>query len=114
MNKELIPHVFASLQSLERYVDIIKSSLESSDHTGNELRAMVPQYETTLKKMRRTANKLQFQVAADNQQQIIRSLRIFYGLNHMVRPEILSSFLSLSKGSKTVGSVTPEAVASFH
>ncbi|MFN8389100.1 MAG: hypothetical protein U0136_02275 [Bdellovibrionota bacterium] len=100
MNKELIPHVFASVQSLERYVQNIRSLIGDSSSEHESIRAACPDFERVVKQMRRVANKLQFEVAADDNAAIVRSLQIFYGLNHMVRPEVITAFLTLTRGKE--------------
>ncbi len=97
MSKQLIPHVFASVQTLERYVETIRA--KSSGHPGLEadLKSLLPQFESFLVSMRRVANKLQLQVASKDALAIARSLKVFYGLNHIVRPEILSVVLSITQ-----------------
>ena len=108
MSPEVIPHVFASLQTLERYLEQVRTLSTRAVEFSAELRTRIPEFERVVKQMRRTANKLQFQVAANNQAEIVRSLRIFYGLNHMLRPELLSTLIKLTKGSNPL---QPKAVA---
>jgi len=49
-----------------------------------------------IRQMRRTANKLQIQLAQENWNEVVRSLQIFYGLRQIVRPEIMATFQSLA------------------
>jgi hypothetical protein len=102
MNKELIPHVFASVQSLERYLTNIHNMLTDNETEKREIRAALPQMEKMVRQMRRVANKLQLEVAAEDTNAVNRSLQIFYGLNHMIRPEILAAFLKLTNGSQQI------------
>ncbi len=99
MNQELIPHVFASLQTLERYVEQVRTLSAGGAESNSEARALLPEFDRVVKQMRRTANKLQFHVAAADEAATVRTLRIFYGLNHMVRPEVLKSLVGLTKGT---------------
>jgi len=99
MNKQIIPHVFGSLQTLERYVDQIRSSASRDGQLGREVANLLRQSESVLQNMRRTANRLQLQLAAKDAGAVVRSLRIFYGLNHIVRPELLTALAHFSKGT---------------
>jgi len=47
--------------------------------------------------MRRTANKLQLEIAKDDWNSAVRSLQIFYGLNSMVRPHVMDIYSKLSR-----------------
>lgn len=102
MNKELIPHVFASLHSLERYLENIRRMSGTQEGIDakflSQLEHSLPEQERVLKQMRRVANKLQLEIAKEEWDEVIRSLRIFYGLNHMVRPDLIATFVKLSKG----------------
>lgn len=114
MNKELIPHVFASLQNLERYLENIKKFSDTSAAHAPSLLRSIEDQERVLKQMRRVANKLQIEVAREQWDSVVRTLRIFYGLNHMVRPDLMATFVQLSKGqtmieeSKGVGDCAPQ------
>lgn len=104
MNKELIPHVFSSLHSLERYLENIRRLVAGNDGLdpkfANHIEVSLPEQERVLKQMRRVANKLQLEIAKEEWDAVIRSLRIFYGLNHMVRPDLINMFVKLSKGEQ--------------
>lgn len=95
-NKEIIIHVFSSLQSLEKYLDSIKKLVRGKEKTADGL----VQHEKVIRCMRRMANKIQLDVAHDDWDAAVRSLKIFYGLNHMIRPELVSTLMRLS-GSKS-------------
>mgnify|MGYP003382194329 CR=1 FL=1 len=102
MNKELIPHVFASLQNLERYLENIKRFSDSNVAQPTSLQRSIDDQERVLKQMRRVANKLQIEVAREQWDAVVRTLRIFYGLNHMVRPDVMATFVQLSKGQTRI------------
>lgn len=97
MDKSIIPHVFASLLSLERTVGNVER-LAKADSTENakSALALIPAQRKVLESMRRAANSLQLQLAAGDTLGTIRSLKIFYGLNHMVRPELSSAMVLLA------------------
>jgi hypothetical protein len=73
------------------------SNLVDSKQELETISSMLPEFERVVEHMRRTANKLQLHVAAKNISDIVRDLRIFYGLNHLVRPELLRALAQLSK-----------------
>lgn len=96
MNEQIIPHVFGSLHTLERYLERVTTLID----THAEMKAiakMLPEFERVVEHMRRTANKLQLHVASKNISDVVRDLRIFYGLNHLLRPELLRALAQLSK-----------------
>ncbi len=99
MNKQIIPHVFGSLQTLERYIEQIRTNATHHEKLGDEVGSVIRQCEGVLQNMRRTANRLQLQLAANDASAVVRSLRIFYGLNHIVRPELLRAVAHFTKGA---------------
>lgn len=107
MSHEIITHVFASLQSLEKNMSAIKQLASEQKHPDKEITTMVPQQEEVLATMRRTANHLQLHVAKKDSRNIVRSLQIFYGLHQMVRPDILKTFGKLTR-ERTLNAVTEQ------
>ena len=98
MNKEIIPHVFATVMNLERYFGTIIAMIRDGSPEQKKLSSELPQIERIIKNMRQAANKLQFELAGNNEKAALRSLQIFYGLNHMVRPEILAAHRLVNNG----------------
>lgn len=100
MDKRIITHVFAAVQSLEKCLSKTKELLpEAGPEAAEERRALellVPQQEEALLKMRRTANRLQMEMARSDWNSATRSLRIFYGLNHLIRRDVLKSHSKLA------------------
>ena len=47
--------------------------------------------------MRKAANRLQLDLAKDDWISIIRSLRVFYGLHHLIRPEVVATLLAVAE-----------------
>jgi len=90
MDKRVITHVFGALQSLEKCMSNVKDMLPNHGKAVGDVSALIPQHEKVLVKMRRTANCLQLELAREDWNASIRSLRIFYGLNHLIRKDILS------------------------
>ena len=91
MNSEIIGRIFSALQSLEKCMLTVKEAV-GNDKEYAELAHLVPQQTKVLVQMRRTANKLQLQFARSEWDEVVRSMKIFYGLNHMVRMDILTMF----------------------
>lgn len=97
MNTSLVTHVFASLQSLEKCLGNVKKMLPSQTDSCDELKKVVPEQEKILEQMRRIANKLQLEVARNDLGSAVRTLKIFYGLNHMIRGDVMNAFSKLSE-----------------
>ena len=85
MDKSIIPHVFSSLMSLERQLDRQNAGAEKRDAQ------FISEARKVINHMRRVANQLQLTVASNDERSTVRALRIYYGLLHMVRPELVSS-----------------------
>lgn len=102
MNKELLLHTFAALQSLERCFEKTKELLSNNrDELSPELSQLVetiPTQEEVLVKLRRYANDLQISFARGDQAKTLKTLKIFYGLLGLVRPELVATYVSLNKG----------------
>lgn len=97
MEKEIIYYVYSSLTHLEKYLDKLKTLSTEEPELVTNLNVSVETLETSVTKMRRVANRLQLDFAANDYNKVTRSLSLYYGINNMVRPEILKSILSLSK-----------------
>jgi hypothetical protein len=96
MNTDIAIHVFASLQGLEKTFGTIKQELQNKKDLSEELLASLPKQEEILVDMRRAANLLQLHLAKKDWVAAIRSLQIYYGLNHLVRPDIIKAFGTLA------------------
>jgi hypothetical protein len=97
MNAQLIGHVFATLQSLERCMANVKKMLPAQEGNYPEIVKIVPEQERVLQQMRRVANLLQLETARNDWPTAVRSLKIFYGLNHMIRNDLMTAFTKLSQ-----------------
>lgn len=96
-----LPHIYGTLNSLERYLGSIKKKTEGPAQDNFKfLKQLAPQLEQTLTNMRKAANRLQFAIAANKHEEIVRELKVFYGLNHLLRPEILAAYLQVSHGQE--------------
>ena len=91
MNAQLIGQVFASLQYLEKCLGSIKKLSCGQEERCSSILQALPAQERVLAQMRRAANLLQLETARNDLHGAIRSLKIFYGLNHMVRDDITSA-----------------------
>lgn len=96
MNAELITHVFASLQNLEKCYGNIKRLLPRHETDAEDIVKVLPEQKKVLEQMRRVANKLQLDFAKNDWSATIRMLKIFYGLNYMVRSDLQTAFTRLS------------------
>ncbi len=97
MNTQLIGHVFATLQHLEKCLSNVKRLVQGQEKFCPEISKAVPEQEKVLVQMRRVANLLQLETARNDLPSAVRSLKIFYGLNHMVRNDLMSAFAKLSQ-----------------
>lgn len=95
MDKKIITHVFAALQNLERCHERTSGMLDQAGEDKESLEVILPQHAEVLKQMRRTANYLQFEVAREDWLAVVRSLKIFYGLNHLIRGDLLAAHSKL-------------------
>lgn len=102
MTKELLLHTFAALQSLERCFENTKELLASNRNQISEelsqLIETIPVQEEILVKLRRCANDLQLAYARGDNYKALKTLKIFYGLHGLVRPELVATFIALNKG----------------
>ena len=96
MKKETLVHMFATVQSLEKCVEQNRKMLCENRTQPEFAYEAVEQQAEILKKMRRVANQLQVLLVKQDIKQISRFTQIFYSLNSMVRPEIMSMFSSLA------------------
>jgi hypothetical protein len=97
MNAQLIGHVFATLQSLEKCMANVKKMIPGQEASCPEITKIVPEQERVLLQMRRMANMLQLETARNDWPSAVRSLKIFYGLNHMIRNDLMTAFTKLSQ-----------------
>ena len=96
MSKDMIVHIFASVQGLEKCVLHSRKMLAEQKHQPLIVHSSITEQERVLKQMRRAANRLQLELVSEDWVSAVRSLNIFYGLCTMARPEILSTFSSLA------------------
>lgn len=111
-NSSLLAHVFGSVMALEKCLANTRDTVSKNGFRRAQVLGQLERYGEVVEKMRQTANHLQLAIARKNSLEIVRLLQVIYGLNHMVRPEILSTFVSVlhSKPAKYI----PAAEASLH
>ena len=112
MEDNLLAHVFGSVQALEKCLANTRDTVSKNGFRRAQILCQLESYGEVVAKMRQTANHLQLAIARNNRIETVRLLQVIYGLNHMVRPEILSTFVSVlhSKPAKVI----PVAEASMH
>lgn len=94
--KQIIPHIFSSLLRLERSHAILKSRAPRKGAAATRAEESIREQAKILKKMRRTANLIQFAVARKNQVETTKLLKIYYAMNQMILPEMRSQLHSSS------------------
>lgn len=95
--KEILPHIFCSLLNLEKKLILTKANTPKKGRLADKIAYDLAQHTKVLKKMRRLANQIQFAIAHKNQIETAKLLKIYYALNQMVKPEILTNLSSSSK-----------------
>lgn len=114
MQKEIVYRVFSTVQSLEQQVENLKNQLGLNPKTNEKHLSQIAEFEAVIKSMRRTANKLQIEAAKKDASPSVRLLKIFYGLNYMVRPEVLKASMSLFSDSPIQISNAAQNDSMFH
>jgi len=110
MKQTILVNIFSTLQSLEKVASQNRQMAQGYTSKMPSTSSSLDQQEQVLRKMRRTANRLQFEFVTNNWDAAVRLLNVFYGLNHMVRPEIMTSFASLVNKQKVTPMTRPEPV----
>ena len=111
-SKKLLVTVFSSLQGLEKCVESSKKMMAKNLDNSADLIVSLKEQTKIVNQMRRTANKIQIQIAQENWSETMRSLQIFYGLRKIVRPEIMTTFQALANKTSSVPCV--KKAASIH
>ena len=100
MDTKVISHVFGAVNSAERTLSKIEGLLPSEGL--DEIRKNLPQQKDIVRRMRRVANLLQLESAKEDWDATTRSLRIFYGLHHMVRKDLISAHRQLRNDESSI------------
>lgn len=109
MGREMLVHVFASIQGLEKCLANSRKMLDEQKHQPLIVHKSLAEQDRILRQMRRVANRLQLEFATENWPEAVRSLKIYYGLWTMVRPEIMSTFTALANGKVCLQIAEPDA-----
>ena len=96
MNDKAVIYLFAAVQGMERCVARCEKMLGEQTYQPSSVATSIAEQRRILREMRRSANKLQLEIAKKDWNGAVRSIQIFYGLNNMVRPEILATFSALA------------------
>lgn len=113
MTSEVLVHIFAAIQGLEKCITGTKKALSGSNKARPDVEQALGQQEQIVGEMRKHANKLQLQIAGNDYSSIIRSLDVIYGLNSMVRSEVISTYSAITYGI-TRREAAPEIKLSYH
>ncbi len=116
MTSEFLYHIFSSLQSLEKKFATVKELLPGPSESPDVFHHHLPQQKKILRQMRRTANKLQLEAAHSDWVSLTRSLKIFYGLNQLIREDIILACSNLSKARhpKGIKTATRDKAVVYH
>jgi|GEM_PF-6694938 len=98
MDSQIIVHVFAAIQALEKCHDNSRRMLGEQKTQPLSVHTALLQQSRILRAMRQSANNLQLELARKDWIKATRSLKIYYGLNNMIRPEIMATFSALANG----------------
>jgi hypothetical protein len=112
MSKQLLAHIYSSLQSLEKCAGENKTAMLTEQEKSPVRVHDVLEQDKVLRHMRRAANRLQLDLARKDWSNAHRSLEIFYGLHSMVRPEIVSTYSAIRKMPNPFHAIDSKAV--FH
>ena len=91
MSQPVLAHLFGALLTLERGVEELQKLLPEGE-TPEPFHGELEQVVRVVGQMRITANNLQLQIAQQDWSGTARSLEMFYGLNSMVKPELIALF----------------------
>ena len=100
MNTEKVTHVFGALNTLEKTVKVSEKMIKDNHIKSNGIDSAIFQQKKFLSEMRRAANKLQLEICKKDFAGAARSYQTFYGLNSIVRPEILTTYRIVANQEK--------------
>lgn len=96
MDTSIVIHVFAAIQALEKCLENSRRMLKEQRQQPLSVHTSLLQQTRMLRSMRQAANTLQLDVARRDWVSAVRTLQIYYGLNKMVRSEIMGTFSALA------------------
>ncbi|MCB0343693.1 MAG: hypothetical protein KDD66_01175 [Bdellovibrionales bacterium] len=98
IDKKIIAFLFSALHSLERCHMHSNNLLEAQPYQPETVKSGLLEQAKVLAAMKHTAEQIHFASQAGSQAEAARLMQIFYGLNAIVRPDIVATFSSLAKG----------------
>lgn len=110
MSQPVLAHLFGALLTLERGIEELNKLLPERE-VDQAFHGELEQVGRVIAQMRVTANNLQLQIAQHDWEGTTRSLEMFYGLNSMVKPELISLFQRL-RSDASAARTLDEAVRS--
>ena len=106
MDRILVTQVYASLLSLEKKLTEVKQLIEQRKNKAHIYQPLIPQFQATISKMRKTANFLQLSLAKKDWAGVVRNTEVFYGLSYLIRGELLSTYGKLLRNESEKVSVS--------
>ena len=113
MSQPVLAHLFGALLTLERGIEEI-GKLIAEREVDPSFQAELAQISRIITQMRVTANTLQLQIAQHDWEGTTRSLEMFYGLNSMVKPELISLFQRLRANGGAARTLDESARSELH
>ena len=101
MSSLQLTHAYAALQHLEKCLQTVKKLLVGRESEYPDIVKVIPEQEKIITQMRRVANVLQLEIARNDAESIVRSYKVFYGYNQMVRTDLLKALSVLSNKEET-------------
>ncbi len=98
IDKKIITFLFSALHSLERCHRHSSVLLEAQPYQPETVKSSLEEQARVLRSMKEAAELIHLATQAGSHIEAARQFQIFYGLNAMVRPDIISTFSSLAKG----------------
>ena len=112
MDTGLLFRIFGTMQTLERSLEVSKKSASVNKTLSQEMQLNLRDMERVLLHMRQIANKLQMEIAKNDASAITRSLKVFYSLHQMLRPEVTAAEKEISSLYNKFE--TPDSAATIH
>lgn len=92
----IVAFTFGAVNRLERFTTKASELLRHNQDRESKLNCPFSDQVRVVKQMRQVANKLQLELAKNNWVEAIRLMKIFYGLDNLIRPELMESVVKLS------------------
>lgn len=96
-------HLFAVVASLEKCISHSEKMLLEQTFQPEHVYQQIEQQRACVEQMQTVANRIQLEALRKDWRKVVRSFQVFYGLNTMVRPEIITTFSTLSRRELCIG-----------